>query len=346
MTPPRPLPRGLRRCPHAVATTVVLALLLMVSTAACAAPTRNDTADDVPAHAAATQHDPAFTKTFRHEFADVDGVRMHYVTGGSGPPVVLLHGWPQTWYGWRPIMPELAEHHTVYAVDLPGLGDSTGRPTGYDKATLARYVHKLIAGRLGVDDARVVGHDLGAAVAFQYASQFPKDTARLAYLDLPLPGPAIDAPAYRSLSWHIAFHSQRRVPEAVVGNDVRDYLALFYPQVAFRGSAFGGTSTRSPFTRAEVDEYARTYSRPQVLSGGFELYRALDQDVRDTVAAKPTRVPTLLMTAQGQLDAIRRTVAPRITDIDRAVDVPKAGHWLVEENPRFVTAELLRFLDD
>ncbi|MEU0936742.1 alpha/beta hydrolase [Embleya sp. NPDC005971] len=321
--------------------TAVLAFLLTIGAVACG--TQAD--DDVPAYAAATRDAPGFKGTFRHEFADVDGVRMHYVTGGSGPPVVLIHGWPQTWFGWWPVMPALAEHHTVYAVDLPGLGDSSGSPTGYDKATLARYVHTLIADRLGLRDARVVGHDFGAAVAFQYAARFPADTARLGYLDLPLPGPAIDAPTYRSLSWHIAFHSQRRVPEAVVGDDVREYLALFYPQVSFGGTAFGGTSERSPFTDAEIDEYARTYRRPEVLSGGFELYRALDQDVRDAKAATPVRVPTLLMTAQGQLDATRGTAAPLMTNIVRAVDVPNAGHWLVEENPRFVTAELLRFLD-
>ncbi|WP_328430067.1 alpha/beta fold hydrolase [Streptomyces sp. NBC_00443] len=341
ITAPRPLPRRFLRSARTVATAM-LTLLLTIAAAACSAPTADD---DVPAHTAATQDDPRFEKTFRHKFADVDGVRMHYVTGGSGSPVVLIHGWPQTWYGWWPIMPELAEHHTVYAVDLPGLGDSTGSPTAYDKATPARYVRTLIADRLGVTDARVIGHDFGAAVAFQYAGHFPDDTARLGYLDLPLPGPAIDAPTYRSLSWHIAFHSQRRVPEAVVGDDVRAYLGLFYPQVSFGGTAFGGTSDRSPFTDAEINEYARTYSRPQVLSGGFELYRALDKDVRDTVAAAPTRVPTLLMTAQGQLNSIRGTVAARMTNIVRAVDVPNAGHWLVEENPRFVTAELLRFLD-
>ncbi|WP_026360225.1 alpha/beta fold hydrolase [Amycolatopsis nigrescens] len=321
-------------------TTAALAILLTISTAACSTP-----AAEVPPYAAATQGDPAFEKTFRHEFADVDGVRMHYVKGGSGTPVVLIHGWPQTWYGWWPIMPALAEQHTVYAIDLPGLGDGTGSPNGYDKATLARYVHTLIADKLGVRDARVIGHDFGAAVAFQYAAQFPADTTRLGYLDLPLPGPAIDASTYRSLSWHIAFHAQRRVPETVVSDDVRDYLALFYPQVSFGGTAFGGTSDRSPFTDAEIDEFARTYQRPEALSGGFELYRALDKDVRDAVAAAPTSVPTLLMTAQGQLDAIRATAAPRLTNIVRAVDVPNAGHWLVEENPQFVTGELLRFLD-
>ncbi|MFD2467498.1 alpha/beta fold hydrolase [Amycolatopsis silviterrae] len=339
ITAPPPLSRRTQRSRTIAA--YALSFLLVIGTAACSTPT---SAEPQP-YAVATQNDPAFQRTFRHEFADVDGVRMHYVTGGSGSPVVLVHGWPQTWYGWWPVMPALAKHHTVYAIDLPGLGDSTGTPTGYDKATLARYVHTLIAERLKIRNAAVVGHDFGAAVAFQYASQFPGDTSRLGYFDLPLPGPAINATTYRSLSWHIAFHSQRRVPEAVVGDDVREYLALFYPQVSFGGTAFGGTSDRSPFTDAEITEYARTYSRPSVLSGGFELYRALDKDVRDTVAAGPVKVPTLLLTAQGQLDAIRSTVVPRLTDIVQAADVPRAGHWLVEENPQFVTGELERFLN-
>ncbi|GAB2681357.1 alpha/beta fold hydrolase [Nocardia goodfellowii] len=323
------------------ARTLAIAALAVLLLAGCSTPA----AGDIPAYAAATHDDPEFNRTFRHEFADVDGVRMHYVTGGSGPALVLLHGWPQTWYGWWQIMPALAERYTVYAVDLPGLGDSTGTPTGYDKATLARYVHTLMTDRLGVRDARIAGHDFGAAVAFHYAAQFPADTARLAYLDLPLPGPGIDAATYRTMSWHIAFHAQPRVPEVVVGDDVRAYLALFYPQVSFGGTAFGGTSDRSPFTDAEIDEYARTYRRPGALSGGFELYRSLGQDVRDTTAVAPTSVPALLLAAQGQIDPVRATAAPRLTNIVRAVDVPHAGHWLVEENPRFVTTELMRFLE-
>ncbi|MFS8097229.1 alpha/beta hydrolase [Lentzea alba] len=316
-----------------------IALALLLALAACA-----PSPEAPPQYAAVTQHDQAFQGRFRHEFQDVDGVKMHYVKGGSGTPVVLIHGWPQTWYGWWPIMPKLAEQHTVYAIDLPGLGDSTGTPGSYDKATLARYVHKLIAETLNVRNASIIGHDLGAAVAFQYASRFPADTARLGYLDLPLPGPAIDGRTYRNLSWHIAFHSQPQVPEAVVGNDVREYLKLFYPQVSFNGTAFGGTSTQSPFTDAEIDEYARTYQKPEALKGGFGLYRALDQDVSDTTKAAPVKTPTLIMAAQGQAQAIRGTAAPRMTNIVRAVDVPHAGHWLAEENPEFVTAELLSFL--
>lgn len=310
----------------------MLAVLLLITACSTA---------ETPSHATVTENDPVFQQTFRHEFTDVDGLRMHYVKGGTGSPVVLIHGWPQTWYGWWPIMPALAERHTVYALDLPGLGDSTGTPKSYDKATLARHVHAL-TGKLGLRNPSVIGHDLGAAVAFQYASQFPGDTARLGYLDLPLPGPAIDARTYRGLSWHIAFHTQPQVPETVVQNDVRDYLELFYPQVSYQGSAFGGTSTTSPFDDKEIDEYARTYSR--TLKNGFELYRALDQDVRDTEAAQPVQAPTLVMAAEGQAEAIKGTAALRMTNIVRSLDVPNAGHWLVEENPEFVTAELLRFL--
>ena len=294
----------------------------------------------------ATRHDAGFNRQFRHEFATVDGVRMHYVTGGTGAPLILLHGWPQSWYEWRGIMPELAKKYTVYAVDLPGLGDSQGSPTSYDKATLARYVHGLVAGKLGLDHVRLVAHDLGGGVGFQYAVQYPHDVAKYAHLDYPLPGPALSAARYRTFSWHLAFNAQKKIPEMLVdeGDDVREYLALFYPQVAYGGVSFGGPGVKSPFTDEQVDEFARTYRRPQVLTGGFELYRTLDQDERDNTAAAPISVPTLLMTAQGTLEATKRTLEPRVSHLVRAVEVPRSGHWLLEENPTFVTSELLAFL--
>ncbi len=127
---------------------------------------------------------------------------------------------------------------------------------------------------------------------------------------------------------------------------MREYLALSYPQVAYGGTSFGGTRTESPFTDAQIDEFARTYSRPQVLTGGFELYRTLDEDGRDNTAAAPISMPTMLMTAEGTLAAIRTQTEPRMANITRAVEVPGAGHWLPEENPEFVTAELLAFLGE
>lgn len=326
------------------AVGVVAALLLTSACSTMPIPAPVTTQNETGAFDAATRHDSAFNEQFRHEFADVDGMRMHYVTGGSGPAVVLLHGWPQSWFEWRAIMPALAEHYTVYAVDLPGLGDSEGAPSSYDKATLARYVHGLIGEQLGLRDIRLVAHDLGAGVGFQYAVQYPREVSRYAHLDYPLPGPGLSATAYRTLSWHIGFNQQPRIPEAVVHDDVRDFLALFYPQVAFGGSAFGGTRTTSPFPDTAIDEYARTYSRPQVLHGGFELYRTLEQDERDNTAAAPITMPTMLMTAQGSLAAFLPINGPHMANLTRTVEVPQAGHWLVEENPTFVTTELLTFL--
>jgi pimeloyl-ACP methyl ester carboxylesterase len=323
-----------------------VALLLLCALGCTAAPPPVGTSGGGEAAAAfdaATRDDEEFNRRFTHEFADVDGVRLHYVKGGEGEPLVLLHGWPQSWYEWRGIMPELARKYTVYALDLPGLGDSTGSPTGYDKATLARYVHGLVAEKLGLGDIRLVAHDLGAGVGLQYAVQFPDEVTGYAHLDYPLPGPALSAAQYRTYSWHMAFHRQPEVPELLVDDEVREYLAAFYPQVAHGGVAFGGTGARSPFTEEQVDEFARTYRRPQVLKGGFDLYRTLDQDERDNTAARPVAVPTLLMTAEGTLASTRPTLEPLVTTITRAVEVPDAGHWLPEENPDFVTRELLAF---
>jgi pimeloyl-ACP methyl ester carboxylesterase len=327
----------------------VLALVAVALATACTtgAPPSLPAADAAaPAFDSATRDDAEFNSRFRHETADVDGVRMHYVTGGTGEPLVLLHGWPQSWYAWREIMPALADRYTVYALDLPGLGDSEGAPPGYDKATLARFVHGLLADELGLRAVNLVGHDLGAGVGFQYAAQYPDEVLRYAHLDYPLPGPGLNADAYRSLSWHLAFHDQDTFPETIVADDVREYLALFFAYVAHGGKSFGGTSTTSPFTDQQIDEFARTYGRPQVLTGGFDLYRTLEQDEADNVAAAPIIVPTMLMTAEGLLPFTRSTVEPRMSNITRSVEVPGAGHWLPEENPPFVTAELLAFLAD
>ncbi|WP_405059572.1 alpha/beta hydrolase [Kribbella sp. NBC_01505] len=326
-----------------IAAAVIATLAL--STGCATSTTTTPTPSTAATYTAATRDDADFNHQFRHEFAEVDGVRMHYVTGGTGSPLILLHGWPQSWYEWRGIMPALAKNHTVYAIDLPGLGDSEGTPSSYSKATLARYLHGLISDKLDLKSIGLVGHDLGAGVGFQYAAQYPTEVTRYAHLDYPLPGPVLSAGQYRTLSWHLAFHTQADFPEAVVANDVRRYLGLFIPTVAYGGKSFGGTNTKSPYTDREIDEFARTYSRPQVLTGGFNLYRTLDQDERDNRAAKPITTPTLLLTAQGLLPFTRSTLQPRVKNLIKTAEVPHAGHWLPEENPAFVTTQLLSFFN-
>src|SRR3712207_3166172 len=115
--------------------------------------------------------------TFSHHTASVNGIQMHYVIGGQGEPVVLLHGWPETWYAWHRVMPALAKNYTVIAPDLRGLGDSSKPPTGYDGKTVAEDIHQLVT-QLGFDTIYLVGHDIGTWVAYPYAAEHPTEVEK------------------------------------------------------------------------------------------------------------------------------------------------------------------------
>lgn len=306
-------------------------VVLLFMLASCAAPAGFDTA---------TRDDSAFNASFRHEFRDVDGVRMHLVSGGTGPVLVLVHGWPETWWGWRKVMPMLAERYQVIAVDLPGLGDSQGQPASYDKSTLATYLHRLIAGELGHERVFLAGHDWGGAVAFQYADQYPDEVVRLAVLELLLPGFRPDElfdddPTEES--FHFAFHMAPQFPELLVGGREREYLDAFFEVSSVREGAVTG---------ADVDEFARTYAEPDKLRAGFELYRSLRTDAEDNLASvRRRRLPMPVLAIGGEAasgPAVARSLRPATDDLTEVV-VAGAGHWLIHEQPDQVAAELIQF---
>jgi pimeloyl-ACP methyl ester carboxylesterase len=291
-------------------------------------------------HESATRDDSAFNALFRHEFHDVDGVRMHLVSGGTGSVLVLVHGWPETWWGWRKVMPMLAERYQVIAVDLPGLGDSEGQPTSYDKLTLATYLHRLIADELGHERIFLAGHDWGGAVAFQYADQYPSEVVSLAVLELLLPGFRPDElfdedPTEES--FHFAFHMAPRFPELLVAGREREYLDAFIEMSSVRKGAV---------TAADVDEYARTYAEPDKLRAGFELYRSLRTDADDNLASvRRRRLPMQVLAIGGGAasgPAVAGSLRPATDDLSDVV-VVDAGHWLIHEEPDQVAAELLEF---
>lgn len=293
-----------------------------------------------PGFESASQEDPSFTSAFRHRFTEVDGVRMHFVEGGEGPVLVLLHGWPETWWGWRKVLPTLAERFQVVAVDLPGLGDSEGQPTAYDKKTLATYVHGLVAEALGHRRILLAGHDWGGAVAFQYAAQYPDEVQRLAVLELLLPGFRPDElfdddPTEES--FHFAFHMAEKFPELLVTGREREYLAAFFEVSEVVDGAV---------SEADVKEYSRTYRRPEVLHAGFELYRSLRRDADDnraSVGRGRLTMPVLAMGGEGGAGAaVAASLQPATEDL-REVVVGGSGHWLVHEQPDQVASELGRF---
>jgi pimeloyl-ACP methyl ester carboxylesterase len=281
----------------------------------------------------ATRYDKAFNDQFRHCFTTVDGVQMHYVVGGNGPQtLVLLHGWPESWYEYRDIMPELTKGRTVVAIDLPGLGDSTGTPKNYAAATLATYVHELLD-RIGKhSNVVVVGHDFGAGVAYPLAATYHNQVSGLLLMDFPLAGKNLKYSNFSGLSFHFEFNRQEPLAEQLVTGRVSEYLRYFMPQFTHHAGV--------P-SKKHVDEYVRVYSRSQVLHGGFELYRNWDQNEADNtrLEASPLTIPVRLVTEEGFLSFMMNPVldaAPHAT----ATEVAGAGHWLPEEAPEQIVKEI------
>lgn len=272
-----------------------------------------------------------------HAYADLGDVLIHYVTAGSGPPLVLLHGWPQTWYEWRHIVPELAQHYTLVMPDLRGLGDSSRPAGGYDKKTVANDIWRLVHDRLGHQRFYLVGHDWGGPTAYALAAAHPDAVRRLAILDVVIPGDGGDF-SQSGRRWHHAFHMTADLPEALVHGRERLYIAWFYRTFGYRPDAIG---------EADIDEYARTYAQPGTMRAGFAFYRALPQDAADNAAIVARfKLPMPVLGIGGangrgrgaEVGESLRRVASNV----RAEIFTECGHWIPEEQP----ARLVRVLRD
>jgi pimeloyl-ACP methyl ester carboxylesterase len=286
----------------------------------------------------------AFWKTFHEGKAQVNGFDMHYVIGGKGDLLVLLHGWPQTWYEWRKVMPVLAQHYTVLAPDLRGLGDSGAPPSAiaFDKNTLASDVSALVK-KLGFDKAVVIGHDWGGVVAFDYAFSYPDSVKKLAIIEVTPPDASLEqAPGLRRtgfVPWHFSFHLVKDVPEMLVKGKEREYLTYFYRVFGGPGSA-----TEAQITKSDLDEYVRTYSRPGAMANGFEYYRAVFKDIDNTELFRSKAklaMPVLAVGGQYSFGAfVEQSLKPFAANVHGKV-IANAGHWLAEQQPDEL-AKLLR----
>lgn len=263
---------------------------------------------------------------FTHGTVTTEGVTLHYVRGGSGPPLVLLHGWPQTWWAWADVMPELAETHTVIAFDLPGLGESSIPSTGYDKATTAKRIRNGVRA-LGYNQVSILGHDNGALVAYPYARDYPNEVARLAVLETPLSGFGLEN--VYGIRWHLGFNQTAApVPEKLIDNDdVSTYLGWMF------------SSARHP-DRVDQKVFFRAYASPARRTAGYDYYRAFATDIANNQANAHQRLqmPVLAMGAQYAFGPAVANSFRQVADDVRAVVAPDSGHWLTEENPTFLTA--------
>jgi pimeloyl-ACP methyl ester carboxylesterase len=279
--------------------------------------------------------------TFSHNTATVNGIQLHYVMGGKGDPIVLLHGWPETWYAWHKVMPALAKNYTVIAPDLRGLGDSSKPPSGYDGKTVAEDINQLVS-KLGFDSIYLAGHDIGVFPAYAYAAAHPTEVKGLALWEAPIPGFSVPG---RPPLWWVLFHQVPGVPETFVQGQEREYLSWFFQYLAFNPGAI---------TQADMNEYVSHYSVPGGMHAGFEYYRAIPEDAMQNQNYSKTNLTMPVLTLQGgfipvfggnitmsSIEYAMRQLAQNVT----AITVPNSGHWIAEEQPKFLVEQLTKFFN-
>jgi len=275
---------------------------------------------------------------FAERFSEVNGVRLHYLIGGKGSPVVLLHGYTQTSHMWLPIMPLLAQRHTVIVPDLRGAGGSAKPKSVYDKKNMAVDIHELTSS-LGFDRVSIVGHDIGLMVAYAYAAQFPQATERVVLMDAFLPGIGNwkDVWLMRDL-WH--FHFYGDVPLALVKGRERTYFEPFWNDFA--------ADPKHSVPEADRRIYAQAYAQPGGMHAGFEYFKAFSHDASDFEQFSKTKLsmPVLVLTGEKASGNFLIEQARLVATDVKGVVVQGSGHWLMEEAPRRVIPQLVAFIDE
>jgi pimeloyl-ACP methyl ester carboxylesterase len=268
--------------------------------------------------------------------AEVDGVKLHYLIAGHGPTVILLHGFAETSRMWRPIIPLLADRFTVIAPDLPGIGDSSIPADRIDMKTSATHIHAL-AHSLGVEKARVVGHDIGLMVAYAYATQFPTETEKLVMMDAFLPGvPGWEAIYNDPKVWHFRFNGE--YPEALVKGRERTYFEYFWNVLA-------ADKTHS-IPEADRKAYTEAYSKPGRMRAAWAYFASWPQLAKDFAQLSQNKLTMPVLSIGGE-KSLGNELAQQMklvaTDVNIIV-LKDTGHWILEERPRETADALVKFL--
>jgi pimeloyl-ACP methyl ester carboxylesterase len=268
-------------------------------------------------------------------FAQINGIRLHFVEMGQGPVLILLHGWPQTWFAWRGVMPRLAARFRVVAPDLRGTGLSERTPSGYDKRTIAEDICALIAS-LGVGQAHVAAHDMGGKAAYFLAHLHPEVVSKLALVDCLLPGTE-NLDALRGGAWHYGFHMAPETPEMLTKGRERDYI---------RAQIKAWSHSKDAIGEDAITEYASHYGTPGGMTAGFNFYRALRDDVPFAATLRNQKLTMPVMAIAGRYgvgEQLADALRPETRDL-ASVIAPDSGHFVAEEAPDFFCEHLERFL--
>ena len=279
----------------------------------------------------------AILNGFADGYAKVNGIRLHYVIGGTGDPLVLLPGWPRTWWQFHKMMPALAERYRVIAVDIRGMGDSDKPVSGYDKKTVASDVYELVR-TLGYDKVAVAGQDVGSMVAFSFAANHPEATTRLALWE-----PGHPNEAWRTLPvlpvadqphlWWFAMNQVLDLPEKLLPGRFRLVLDWLVDELAGDPEAIDERSRMI---------YTEAYAKPGAVSAANGWYQTFGQDIDDLTTYPVLKMPVLGL-GGVYISFLKVAMEGRADDI-RYVELPGAGHYLTEERPDELVRELIAFL--
>ncbi len=283
-----------------------------------------------------------FADTFTSRFIDTGSVRLHAVIGGDGPPLLLIHGWPENWYAWRMVMPALAENFQVIAVDQRGMGLSDKPHDGYDTATLA---HDMVAvmDTLGYQRFAVVGHDTGMLIAYALAADYPDRVTRLAVAETTIPGVAPSPPLFapelqNNVFWHISFNR-------ISKDSVNERLVAGREDIFFNFEFDTRTVKKLPpeVVQYYIDGFA---SDPDALRGSFEFYRALDTSSAQNEQRKARRLTMPVLAIGGGLSTgeAPANVMKLAADNVQGLVIPGVGHFVAEEAPEDMAVALNEFL--
>jgi pimeloyl-ACP methyl ester carboxylesterase len=281
-----------------------------------------------------------FANTFTSRYVDAGDVRLHAVIGGEGPPLLLIHGWPGSWYYWRLVMPALARDFDVIAVDQRGIGLSDKPEEGYDTATLADDLVGLMDA-LGHERFAVVGVDTGMLIGYALAADHPHRVARVALGEAPLPGitppsPLVLPDPVKARLWHIPFNQQEKVNEQLVTG--REEI--------FFGAEFSASAGTNKLPEETVNYYVDGLSDPDALHGSFQLYRAFGVTTTQNERRKTRRLamPVLAMGGAESVGAMAADTMKLAADDVQTLVIPGIGHWLAEQAPDELVAALTEFL--
>jgi pimeloyl-ACP methyl ester carboxylesterase len=285
---------------------------------------------------------PGFTSAFK----TIDGVRLHYVTGGSGPLVMLVHGFGQSWYEWHHLMPFLSSNHTVIAPDLPGLGMSDPPAVSYTGQDVSQYLYKLAKDISPAAQFDLVAHDIGIWNTYPMAVQHQADIRRLIYMEAPIPDKSLyQFPAFtpqgESLVWHFSFFTATdHLAETLITGRERPFLEHFIKSHAVNKEVFDGPI---------LDMYAQSYAKPHTLHASFEYYRALNETARLNLPLSEEKLAMpVMVVGGGGLGGMGSFEVAQMKEYATNIEahiLPNCGHWLPEECAGALNPLVIDFLN-